>query len=97
CAVTRQVRAGACSRAAAESIFRLFRSHLGVPRYRVVPVEGTDYVRARDWIARMGTPLRVLDALHLAVSRAHGLTVVTADRGMAAAAAALGIPYELLS
>ena len=97
CAVARQVRAGACSRAAAENIFRLFRSHLAEPRYRVVPVDGADYVRARDWIAQLRTPLRVLDALHLAVAQAHGLTLITADHGLAAAASALGAGYELIA
>jgi len=96
CAIARQVRSGACSRATAESIFRLFGSHLAAPRYRVVPIDGADYVRARDWIARMSTPLRVLDALHLAVTQAHGLTLVTADQGLAAAASALGAQCELI-
>jgi uncharacterized protein len=96
CAIARRVRAGECSRAAAESIFRLFRAHLSAPRYRVVPVDGPDYTRARDWIAEQNTPLRVLDALHLAVARAHGLVLVTADRGLAAAASVLGVQFELI-
>ena len=97
CAIARQVRAGACSRSAAETIFRLFGSHLAAPRYRLVPVDGADYVRARDWIAQLSTPLRVLDALHLAVAQAHGLTLVTADQGLAAASAALGTHHELIA
>jgi len=96
CAVARQVRAGACSRSAAERIFRLFSSHLAAPRYRVVPVDGPDYIRAREWIVQLRTPLRVLDALHLAVAQAHGLTLLTSDQGLAAAAAALGTECELI-
>ena len=97
CAVARQVRAGACSRSAAENIFRLFRLHLAQARYRVVPVDGADYVRVREWIAQLRTPLRVLDALHMAVAQAHGLTLITADQGLAAAASALGTEHELIA
>jgi predicted nucleic acid-binding protein len=96
CAVARQVRTGACSRSAAENIFRLFRLHLARGRYRLVAIDVADYVRAREWIAELRTPLRVLDALHMAVSQAHGLALVTADQGLAAAASALGIEHELI-
>jgi predicted nucleic acid-binding protein len=97
CAIARLVRTGECSRATAESIFRLFRSHLSAPRYRVVPLQAADYTRARDWIAQLSTALRVLDALHLAVSRRHGLMLVTADEGLSTAAEALGAECELLA
>jgi predicted nucleic acid-binding protein len=96
CAVARQVRAGTSSHEAAEAIFRLFSDHLARSHYRVVPIGGAHYRRARDWLARLSTPLRVLDALHLAVAEANGLALITADQALAQVAAAFHIEHELL-
>ncbi len=47
-------------------------------------------------MARRETPLRTLDALHLAVAHCHDLQVLTADQGMAEAGGELGVEVTLL-
>ncbi len=59
-------------------------------------VEAVDVARADGFIRRFDTKLRPGDALHLAVSARHNCRILTADRGMAAAAALLGIEHLLL-
>ena len=97
CAVARKVRAGAMDRAAALRIFSELQLHLAEPRYRVVAIGETDYILARDWIAQMVTPLRVLDAIHLATAFSNGLTLVTADKVLAESAEHFGIKRKLIA
>ncbi|TSA09638.1 MAG: PIN domain-containing protein [Deltaproteobacteria bacterium] len=60
-------------------------------------VEPLHYRLARDWMGQFNTSLRTLDALHLAVASSEGLTLVTADEGLAKAAKALAVNALLLS
>lgn len=54
------------------------------------------YRLARSWISRFSTTLRTLDALHLAVSTASDLELITADKGLAETAERLGIEAKLI-
>jgi predicted nucleic acid-binding protein len=82
---------------AAERLLSQFRLHLEERRYEVVPVEAKEYVLACDWIARFSTPLRTVDALHLAASFSNGLRLITADRDLARAARHFGVQHQLIS
>ena len=73
-----------------------FRLHLEEGRYRIVPVDAKEYVLAADWIARFASPLRTVDALHLASAFSSGLRLVTADRGLARSAQHFGIEHQLI-
>jgi predicted nucleic acid-binding protein len=64
--------------------------------YEVVAIEHGDFVQARQWIARMDTALRTLDALHLAVAHRRGLEVLTADEGLADAGRTFELDVELM-
>jgi predicted nucleic acid-binding protein len=97
CAVARKVRAGTMDRTTAIRIFAEFKLHLGEPRYETVAIQAADYGLAGEWIARLDTPLRVLDALHLAVAFSNGLPLLTADRELARASQHFGVEYELIS
>ena len=97
CAVARRVRAGAMDPSAALRIFSEFRNHLAEPRFRVVVIQGADYAMAREWIAQLATPLRVLDAIHLATAFSNGLTLVTADKDLAACARHFGVKSKVIS
>lgn len=61
----------------------------------VVPVEQRHFQLACE-LAERSVGLRAGDALHLAVAATHEAVVVTMDRGMAAAAMALGLPHEFV-
>ena len=53
--------------------------------------------RPGHWISQFNTALRTLDALHLAIAVSNDLRLITADEGLAQAADALGIAYQLLA
>jgi len=59
-------------------------------------VESKEYVLAADWIGRFATPLRTVDALHLASAFSNGLRLLTADRGLARSAKHFGVECELI-
>lgn len=96
CAVARRSRATAVPPGVVQSVFAEFRRHLVEQRFRMVPVTAAEYSVARDWIAGLATPLRVLDALHLAAARAGGLSLVTADPVLARSAEHFGVPCRLI-
>jgi predicted nucleic acid-binding protein len=50
--------------------------------YVRIAVQRRHYEAARDWRARFTTPLRALDALHLAMADAEGLRLATTDRDL---------------
>jgi predicted nucleic acid-binding protein len=97
CAVARKVRAGALDKGEAVRIFSEFQMHLAEPRYCVLPIDTSHYVLAREWLAELVTPLRVLDALHLAAVSSAGLCIVTADRDLARCAEHFGVECQLIS
>ena len=96
-AVAAKVRAKELSAVSAERVLDMFRKHLADGLYDLVPIETPEYDMARDWIGRFSTPLRAPDALHLAAAFDHDLTLLTADKTMAAAAKHLGVFCELIS
>lgn len=63
---------------------------------RVYPVSADDFRVAALHLADHELGLRAGDALHIAVALAHGATLCTLDRRMAAAAMALGVKSKLL-
>ena len=96
CAMARKVRAREMDAAAARRIFSQFETHLAEAKFQMVPIRAADYTRARGWIEQLDSPLRVLDALHLAVASAHGLCLVTADKELALSARHFGARYKLV-
>jgi predicted nucleic acid-binding protein len=90
-AVARRVRMNDLAKSDALKVLSQLRTHVDEGLYRMVPVEQHDYVLARDWLAAFDTPLRTLDALHLAVAFSNDFVLVTADRVFAECATRLGI------
>lgn len=66
------------------------------PNFERLSVDEADHRQAVMLLDGWRTALRAGDGLHLAIAAAHGATVYTLDRGMAAAGKALGIPVTLL-
>ncbi len=96
-AVAAKVRTRDLDVEAAGRLLALFRLHVEEQRYRIVPVEARQYVLARDWIGCFSTPLRTVDALHLATAFSWGLQLLTADRSLARSAEHFGVEHVLVS
>lgn len=94
--LARKLRMREISAADAGAALALFHAHQDEGLYRVLPVEAAHFQRARRWMEAFGTPLRTLDALHLAVSFDSGCVLVTADATLAQAASRLHVRRRLL-
>jgi predicted nucleic acid-binding protein len=97
CTVARKVRADGLDPAAARRLFAKFQADLTNRRFVLTPIGPAEYQVARDWIASLSIPLRVLDALHLACASTGGLELVTADKQLARAAKHVGVRCRLVS
>ena len=95
-AISRRVRMNELSREDGERIQTQFRIHLENQLYRLLPLAGREYARAREWLSQFTPNLRTLDALHLAVVVSNQLTLVTADLPFASAAQELGVTVQTI-
>ncbi len=95
-ALAKKVRRGELAEEDAERVQDLFRTYMSHILYEVAAIEHGDFVQARQWIARMDTALRTLDALHLAVARCRDREVLTADEGLADAGRTFELNVELM-
>ncbi len=95
-ALARWVRLRELGEAHANQVANAFREDLRAGRFRLLELEPGDYFRACDWLLARKTPLRVLDALHLACALRHEAELVTADLVMARAARHFGLGVKRL-
>lgn len=58
-----------------------------------VGIGPSDITQAGELVRRHALSLRTPDAIHIAATHRLGATLLTLDRGMARAAAALGVPH----
>lgn len=58
-----------------------------------VAIGPSDVGQAKDFVRQDGIALRAPDAIHIAAAHRLGATLLTLDKGMARAAAVLGVPY----
>ena len=75
----------------------LFRSHLEQGIYTRLGVDAAHFAQARDWLASLSVPLQALDALHVAVAKMSGCTIVTADAVLAKGCTKVGVGARLIS
>jgi hypothetical protein len=95
-ALSRKVREEQIEKSDAVKIAGRFLSHIDGSFFEYLTVEPRHYRLARDWIGLFNTPLRSLDALHLAIAASNGVPLVTADVGLAKSGSNLGIETVLL-
>lgn len=91
-AVARRVRTKELSISEAHDAFSDF--DVWISRAHRVEAQPTDISHAATFIRRLDLPLRTPDALHIAIARRMGASLVTFDDGMASAARALGVAVE---
>lgn len=92
-----KLRTGALDRADATTVLAQFRVHLAGGFYRMVETGPREYELARSWLGTFATPLRTLDALHMATAFANGHELFTTDKAMASAAKQLGVKHRLIA
>jgi len=96
-AIAKKMRLKEISRKDALGIFTLFRSHVETGNFIKLPAQAIHFNQARDFIRDLSTPLRTLDALHLAISTVEDLCLITSDKALAKSAKQLGCNYKLIS
>ena len=90
-AISRRIRMKEVSREDGNKIILQFQLHLKTQLYKMFPIMQKEYDIARKWIGNFDTPLRTLDALHLAVAFSNNLEFFTADIALGKSADKLGI------
>ena len=92
CLLARRRRAREITAAMESMVFSIFERDIRNGHLVVYPLADGHAAGASDIMVRLKThPLRTLDALHLAIAQAAGVSVIaTADRVLAEAAKALG-------
>lgn len=95
-ALSKKIRGKEMNRRDASKVSARFLTHLNNDYYTNIPVETHHYRLARDWIGLFNTDLKSLDALHLAISSAENLTLVTVDKSLFKSARALSRDAILL-
>ena len=98
-ALSRRVRMKEIERedAIAIAIVNQFQMHITSGLYGKLPITIQHYQTAKSWIQHFDTPLRTLDALHLAVANEQQVPLITADVGLARSAVSLNINVQLLT
>jgi uncharacterized protein len=95
-ALSRRVRMGEIDRSVAQAIATKFQADLDAEFYELVGVTSQHYRIAKSWMQRFDTPLRTLDALHLAIASELSISMVTADVGLARSAVHLNVAAQVL-
>ena len=96
-ALARKIREQILTTGDGNRVYAVFQTHIRQNSYTHLRIEPRHYSIARDWISQFRTPLRTLDALHLAIASENSISVLTADNGLASAAALLSIEATLVS
>jgi predicted nucleic acid-binding protein len=95
-AVAKKVRQNELDGVDGKRILAKFTSHVDAGLFRIIPVEKHHWQLARGWIDILTTPLRTLDALHLAIASSEELQLVTSDKLFYHAAEMLDLDARLL-
>ncbi len=95
-ALARKIRENALFPEDALAILSIFRSHVDDKSYQYLPIQPKHFSTAMNWIAEFRTPLRTLDALHLAIAAQNKTALLTADIKFAESAKTLGVKVTLV-
>ena len=95
-ALAKKIRMGVLRKPEAQQVFDTFDEHLRTGVYLRSRLTEAIIERALEFLKGFATPLRSLDALHLACCASSALVLVTADPAMAESAVHFGVPCEHL-
>jgi predicted nucleic acid-binding protein len=96
-ALSLKIRTGIFDIATAGKAESQFKSHLAAGSYRFLSIQLREFELARHWISQFSTPLRTLDALHLATAHVNQCELITADKNLEKSAVILGVRCRLIS
>ena len=96
-AVARKVRMNELEQLDGNRIISIFLSHLDADLFTLISVDNRHWRLARSYIGLFNTPLRTLDALHLAIASLEEFELVTSDQQLVQAAAVLGVKTRTLN
>jgi predicted nucleic acid-binding protein len=91
-----KVRTGELDARSGQDVLAEFESDLAKRLYRMVPIGSAEYTVARDWLGRFSSPLRTLDALHLAAAAGNDAVLLTADSVLAQSAGHFKVKHRLM-
>ena len=95
--LARLVRMKELSDAHAATIHAAFEEDLGNGCFERIEIGSTVFRLAEEWLLSRKTPLRTLDALHLANAALAGAKLITGDEVLARAAKQFGVPVSLIA
>ena len=90
-AVSRKIREKSITREDGGKIIALFQAHVSQGLFQKIVVGQEHFQIARAWVAQFTTPLRTLDALHLAIATTQKAYFFTSDLLLVKAARHLGV------
>lgn len=90
-ALSRRVRMREIPKETAKLVSERFSLDIKAKRFTRLDIQTKHYDLPKDWLNRFDTPLRTLDALHLAIAATECLDIVTADRGLAESASKVDV------
>jgi uncharacterized protein len=96
-ALSRRVRMREIDRTDAIAIAERLQEHLNTTFYTRLTVTSKHYQIAKSWMQQFDTPLRTLDALHLAIAFDLAIPIVTADIGLAKSAERFSVTVQILN
>ncbi len=96
-AVSRKIRENELSKDDGNRILSVFQSHKDKNGFVFLPIQPKHYSMAMEWISAFDTPLRTLDALHLAVAHINKISLLAADIKFFDSAKLLGVEASLVT
>jgi len=95
-AISRKIREGNLTIPNSNRIIGKYQSHVDQQLFNWIPIKTKHFKCAKEWIAQSVTPLRTLDALHLAAASDANLKLLTADVHLAKSAQIFGLEVQLI-
>ncbi len=95
-ALSKKIREHTLTKQDGVKLIALFRDHIRHKSFYNLPVKPNHYSKASSWISLFTTPLRTLDALHLAIAQENDITIVTSDVKLAGAADLLKVKFQFI-
>ncbi len=96
-ALSLKVRTRELDVSSARIIISRFQADITSSLYELIDIGPREFQLARNWLSSFSSPLRTLDALHLAAAFCNDLELITADKPLMAAAKHFSVRCHLVT